>query len=403
MVALVSSMSNDLYSGANKTFPVRGEDATMERFRSARKKSIAAVVLLLVVAFAGVIWLQRGQLLAWYYAYRLARADEPNRSAWVDRTAALGEKAVPSLVSCLASKEDRVCSNARAALIRLTERWAAEDPRRALLTERLASSFVKSSISGQESALEIGTSLFGQIGSKPPPEQLVLAITHLLVEAAAVPNHDVRRQAMTLIKGLLDEAASRETAGTFREFVRACLRDQDPEIRIAAIQLIGHGDMNLLDQVVALLNDPVAQVRQAGLFAVGSAAGVIATDDLLHWLHDPDAQVRRTCEAALRGRGLRDEHIHLGKLMTAADAQTRLQVLDCLRRTSELEPGVWLRRLSHDPVSAVRAAAVRAAAEQKVVDLTDRLEQIAQNDPSPTVRQLARYYLNCRNSNGLGG
>jgi hypothetical protein len=71
----------------------------------------------------------------------------------------------------------------------------------------------------------------------------------------------------------------------------------------------------------------------------------------------------------------------------------RLQVIDQLRYAHDLEPGVWLRRLSHDPAPAVRAAAVRAAAERHTVHLTDRLEQMAQNDPCPTVRQLAKYYL----------
>jgi hypothetical protein len=41
----------------------------------------------------------------------------------------------------------------------------------------------------------------------------------------------------------------------------------------------------------------------------------------------------------------------------------------------------------------VRAAAARAALEQRVRSLADRLEQMAQNDPSPSVRQLAQYYL----------
>jgi hypothetical protein len=75
-----------------------------------------------------------------------------------------------------------------------------------------------------------------------------------------------------------------------------------------------------------------------------------------------------------------------------------LQVLEQLRQANDLEPGVWLRRLSHDPVPAVRAAAARAAGENDQVDLSDRLTQMAQSDPSPTVRQLARYYLSHRQS-----
>ena len=52
----------------------------------------------------------------------------------------------------------------------------------------------------------------------------------------------------------------------------------------------------------------------------------------------------------------------------------------------------WLRRLSHDPAPEVRVAAIRAASEQTLVDLSDRLDQMARSDPSPTVSQLARYF-----------
>jgi HEAT repeat protein len=172
-----------------------------------------------------------------------------------------------------------------------------------------------------------------------------------------------------------------------------CLNDPDAETRVQAIRLTVHLGMNLLEQVVALLTDPQAEVRRAALLAVGAATEVLATDDLLVCLHDPDAGVRRLCEQALLGRGLETSHIQLGRLMTNKDAKTRLQVLDRLRQTPGLEASVWLRRLSHDPSPAVRAAAIRAVSEFAEVDLSDRINQIAQTDPNFTVRQLAQYYL----------
>jgi hypothetical protein len=33
--------------------------------------------------------------------------------------------------------------------------------------------------------------------------------------------------------------------------------------------------------------------------------------------------------------------------------------------------------------------------QQRVVDLTDRIDQMARSDPSPTVCNLAQYYLQC--------
>jgi len=81
--------------------------------------------------------------------------------------------------------------------------------------------------------------------------------------------------------------------------------------------------------------------------------------------------------------------------MTDREPHARLQAMDLLRGADDLEPEplVWLRRLSHDPSPAVRAAAVRAAAELSAGNFRDRIEQMAQDDPSPTVRQIAQHYI----------
>jgi hypothetical protein len=73
----------------------------------------------------------------------------------------------------------------------------------------------------------------------------------------------------------------------------------------------------------------------------------------------------------------------------------RLQVLDQLSRSPDLDLGLWLRRLSHDAAPSVRVAAMRAMTLQPYLDLTDRIDQMARSDGSPTVRQLAQYYLQC--------
>jgi len=109
-------------------------------------------------------------------------------------------------------------------------------------------------------------------------------------------------------------------------------------------------------------------------------------------LHDPDREVQRLCEKALRGRGLTSRHIRLARLLTDANPTARLQMFFYLNDDSDLDIVRWLSLLSHDPAESVRLAAVRAAAEQDVSDLRERLEQMAATDPSPTVCQLAGYY-----------
>ena len=68
-------------------------------------------------------------------------------------------------------------------------------------------------------------------------------------------------------------------------------------------------------------------------------------------------------------------------------------MLDQLGEAGDVDPGVWLRRLSHDPSPAVRAAAARVMSGLDHIDLSDRLDQMSRGDPSPSVAQLARYYL----------
>ena len=178
----------------------------------------------------------------------------------------------------------------------------------------------------------------------------------------------------------------------YRELVRNALEDPTATNRVLAIRLAQHRDLKLLARVAPLLDDPAVEVRQAAMLAVGDSTDAVATDDLLRSLHDPDAEVRRLCEAALKSRSLRNEDLALARLITDAKAKVRLQVPQALARATDLDVAVWLRRLSHDTEPAVRVAALRAAVEQYDVDLSDRLEQIAATDPSPTVRQIADHY-----------
>jgi hypothetical protein len=93
---------------------------------------------------------------------------------------------------------------------------------------------------------------------------------------------------------------------------------------------------------------------------------------------------------------LSENHILLARLISDERASARLEVFEHLQHASDLEPGVWLRRLSQDASPAVRAAAIRAAMSQTRVDLRPRILEMAQRDPSPTVRHMAQHYLSRR-------
>lgn len=364
----------------------------MRRIRFLRGKGLVGVlaVLLLLVLAGG--WYAHDSLLAWYYVQRLSAASEADRGGWAERLAALDETASPRLRQCLRQQEPRVCENAQAGFLALAARWPADDLRRGQLAVALAETYSQYSLAGQCTVLELFAAwLSPEVAC--PSEGLVLAACKLVPQAGKSPDPEVRGRAVAVAGAILNHDKNNETVTACRELIRRGLQDAEAENRAVAARMAARKELNLLPQVAPLLDDPTPVVRQAAMLAVGPHEMAVATDDLLRSLHDTDEDVRRLCEAALKSRGLRSEDVLLGRLISDSQPGVRLQVLDNLRKAADLEPGVWLRRLSHDPSPAVRAAAVRAAGDERQLDFSDRLTQMAQTDPSPTVRQLAQYYL----------
>ena len=353
--------------------------------RFSRPRVVVAAAVALLVLAAGAAWVERLPLLAWVCVQGLSRAKDADREVWVERVAGVGDAAVPGLLVCLRRDNRAVCANAEAALGRL-----ADGPRRGELAGRLAEAFPRLSGPGQEAVLKLEAAW---LAAGPVPDSLPQLLTH----AAHRSDPAVRARALEPAALLLDHTDQAALLGGCREVIQAGLRAPDPAARLRAVQLAGHARLGLLEQVLHLLNDPSPEVRREAMLAARSAPeALIKTENLLRWLHDPDEDVRRLCEAVLRGRNLTEEHLKLGRLLTDGRPAVRLQVLSYLRADSDLEPGVWLRLLSIDPEPAVRVAAVRAAVADPRVDLSDRLDQMIQSDPSPTVSQLARYYLSCQ-------
>jgi hypothetical protein len=359
-----------------------------------KRKLVWLVVL--VAAVGSVAWWQRGAILAWAYVQGLARAGASDRDAWVERVVSLDSEAIPGLCCCLEKPESTACANARAALARLAEQWPPTDPRQDRLRARLAEALPRLSPPGQCTVL----GLYAVWAGKGGPAGIGEQAPRLLAQGARAADKEVRGQAIALAAVLLKQRLSAEQVAACRELIRTSLRDGEAANRTEAARLAVHPLIGLAREVAPLLDDPAPDVRQMAMVAVGNAPDAIATDDLLRSLHDTDADVRRLCEVALRGRGLRPEDVAMGRLVTDASPAMRLQILNRLPRTG-LEPGVWLRRLSQDPNPAVRAGAVRASADYVQVDLHDCLEKMSRDDPSTTVRQLAEHYLKSQRNKGI--
>ncbi|HWG46242.1 MAG TPA: HEAT repeat domain-containing protein [Gemmataceae bacterium] len=359
------------------------------------RKFLGGLLIVFVLGCAAVAWRERSTLLSWFYLHNLTRATPDKRERWVERVANLGETAIPGLFNCLTRPDAQVCDNARAVLERMTHGWGSGDARTVDLALRLAREFTRFSPAGQRQALNLAVGWFTNSGGGNTGK-LVSACSRLVGEAAGTADAEVQTSALELCGILLSQPDGSEVLRPGQDLIRAALHSSTVENRLRAIRLTLHPGMaDLLEQVVVLLNDESPLVRRAALLTVGPARGVIHDDQLLPCLHDPDPEVRHLCEAALGGRGLRPEYLELGRLLTDPQPATRLQVLDRLRGSTELDPGLWLRRLSHDPSPSVRVAAMRAMTQQSFVDLSDRIDQMARTDPSPTVCQLAHFYLNC--------
>lgn len=368
------------------------------RYWPSRKKLLVLLLGGGLVILAGVGWLERTPLLVYYAVHRLRTAEARERQPWVDKVAGLDVAALPQLVECLRRNEPQACASVRAALQEMVRRWDQDDSRRVRLAEQLVERFAEMSEEGALLALETQENLFcGSVTTSSGPD-LLPAVAQMIARSVATGNTNVHSRALGLAAKCVQAKPQPELIHACRKITLRCLTDQAQRNRIEAIRFAARPEIGSLEAVVPLLNDPVPEVRRAAILALGPAPAALNTDDLLAWLHDTDSGVRSLCETALRGRGLATEHIKLGRLMTDRRPEIRLQVIEQLRRVSDLEPGVWLRRLSHDPAPAVRAAAVRAAAEQAVPSLKDRLEQMAQNDPCASIRQLAQYYLTSQKS-----
>jgi hypothetical protein len=186
---------------------------------------------------------------------------------------------------------------------------------------------------------------------------------------------------------------SNATESNAPAWIRRGVQHPFADIRLRAIQVAMRPEVHDLEPLRPLLTDSVAEVRHAALLALVRASDIVSDDELLYLLHDADPEVRRLCRTALRGRGLREIDVQLGRLFASPQPADRLQLLSLLHDDGELDVSIWLQRLSRDACPAVRAAAARAAGEQRVAAMSERLQEMAAFDPDLTVRPIARFHF----------
>ncbi|NBO90865.1 MAG: HEAT repeat domain-containing protein [Planctomycetia bacterium] len=336
------------------------------------------------VLFLGLgTWFLAPTLHSWYLLRGLRNADAETRGSWANAVARLGNNAVDPLLDGLSAPNG---DNAVAGLDAMLEHLPAGQ-----LASRITRAYSKLSPEGRIRVLH----LLSNWVERSTDQDLHQHAAELLAQLDGdAPSLEV---AVGLASAVMSQPRSAEVVVRARKLAQAGLASRSPAVRVRAVSLCLQPGLDLLEPVAALLTDIAPEVRRAALIAVGPATTAVSEEALLPCLHDEDFQVRELARSSLLARGLRSEQVELGRLITHPRSRIRLEVLDRLPEVPELDPVVWLRRLSQDGSPAVRAAAARAMGQLPQLDLSDRLEQMARTDPSPTVAQLARYYLIQRN------
>lgn len=344
----------------------------------------------------------RNELQALYVAHQISISGDAESAQWVDKAVNLGDAGVTSLTGLFQSDRAPVCSAAKSSLEKISAKWSAEDPRRVQLARSLAKNYVHFSEPGQAAALALVSSWFGT--EITPESALFQPVSAILGQAAlsiaeknqaGEKDSTVPQAGLALLRKMKSAGAEGRSEEKLaqRDLLRQILRKADAGSRVDAIGVAIGGDFDLQDDLVACLQDPVAEVRRGAVLALGPANDKVKDDVLLSALHDSDGEVSHLAELALQSRGLTAPQIRLGKLLTHSDANRRLEVLDLLHEFPELDEKLWLNRLSHDRSASVRAAAARALSQKFGPESFERLKEMAGSDPSPAVTRLARFYL----------
>ncbi len=189
----------------------------------------------------------------------------------------------------------------------------------------------------------------------------------------------------------LEERQLGEWKDHLHEPVLLRLADRDPRARAAAVASLGMSPVDALAApAVAYLDDPQSgDVRHQVLVAFAARPDLLTDDMILKRLHDPEPGIPQLAELILKTRGLSKDQVALGRLIASPRPEMRASVIPLVKDHDELDPVVWLLRLSHDPDETVRAKAVEAMTGKDSPDLRVRLREMADKDSSPAVRTAA--------------
>ncbi|APW60798.1 HEAT repeat domain-containing protein [Paludisphaera borealis] len=270
----------------------------------------------------------------------------------------------------------------------------------------LRAGFLSFNPAGRATSAIIAASVLEKFSAEPAPPQWIEALKPLhdiytasLSDAEGFVRftalNEIRRFWVWMPGRSLTPAEEQNLAdwkeGLHRPVLR-CLASDDGRTRIAAINTLGYLPVDAAAApAVAYLDDTATDVRRQVLLSFAGRPGVLNEDMLLKRLHDTDEAIREAAKTTLKVRGLSDELISLGGLMTSPKADQRASVIALVKDRNDIDPIVWLLQLSHDADESVRIHAVEALGAQKsqTVSVKRRIVEMARSDRSQQVRDAA--------------
>ncbi|RUL88879.1 HEAT repeat domain-containing protein [Tautonia sociabilis] len=174
----------------------------------------------------------------------------------------------------------------------------------------------------------------------------------------------------------------------------ALLDDPEPGVRLAAVLALGKLPIDAMaEPAISRLHDDVAAVRIQVLNSFAPRPDVLTEDAILPMLYDPETAVALAAQIVLRARGLDEELIGLAKLLYHPRAELRASAVPLIEGRDDIDPVLWLLRLSRDEDESVRSKALEALGHRASPDARRRLAEMADSDPSLEIREAARRTL----------
>jgi HEAT repeat protein len=288
-------------------------------------------------------------------------------------------------------------------------RKAPSDAEAAQWLETLASlraGFLSFDLPGRATSTVVAAAILDKFTAEPAPARWIEALQPIReIYNASLNDSDsfVRLAALSEIRRFwiwmpgrsltpVEEQALADWKERLHGPVVRCLASTDGSTRIAAINTLGYLPVDAAAApAVAYLDDPATDVRRQVLLSFAGRPSVLTEDMLLKRLHDTDDAIRDAARTTLKVRGLSDELIGLGALMTSPKADQRASVIALVKDRADIDPIVWLLQLSHDADETVRMHAVEALGAQKsqTATIKRRIVEMAKSDSSQQVRDAA--------------